>query len=319
MFDVSNFKAVELLYHGKGTGRYKYLDVDGAIVARQCKVCQGVKSIDDYSYSTYRGVRKYKSDCRPCNSKGSLKWNKANPERFSNNSKKYYDRIINRTTEELLADMVKKYPDGVRRCTVCSIWKDFSLFYIDKFQVGGLSTRCLPCSGEYHSVWVKENPQRAAELNRSAAERFKSRSDEEILRDQIRIYPDNVKSCKSCREFKPISEYYRNRIRYDGLNPRCAPCAVIFTSMKRRQRRPKYWASREIPLECYMCGGDFEEVEHVIPLALGGPDVDSNTLPSCWACNNAKSDTPLEEFVQIYEDPAAILARVESYGVPYRV
>lgn len=319
MIDLSNLKPVELLYHGKGTGRYKYLDCHGTIAARQCKACLVVKSIDEYSYSTSRGLRKYKTECRPCGSERSLSWNKSNPERFSQNTERYYDRLASRSTEELLADMVKKYPDGVRKCTVCKDWKDFSLFYVDKFKSGGLGTRCLLCSGAYHVAWVEENPQRAAELSRASAERFKSRTEEEILSDQERIHPGGIKTCKACRESKPITDFYRNKIRYDGLTDRCGPCAIIHTSMKRRQRRPKYWESRGIPLECYMCGDDFEEVEHVIPLALEGSDTDENTLPSCSVCNGAKSDIPLEIFVQRYEDPAAILKRVESYGVSWVV
>lgn len=319
MLDVSNLESVELSYRGKGTGRYKYLSPSGEIVGKQCKSCLVTKDIEEYSYSISKGVRKYKTECKPCNSQKSLYWNEANPDKVSKNTKKYYDRLINRSTDELLEDMIAKYPDGLRRCTMCREVKDFSLFYVDKFNVGGLGTRCLTCSGVYRSRWALENPQRVAELNRIAAGRFRSRSDEEILEDQKRIHPEGVKSCKACRNLIPTSYFFRNKTRYDGLNPRCMSCAVIYTSMRRRQRRPKYWASRGIPLECYMCGDDFEEVEHVIPLALGGPDSDENTLPACGVCNRAKSDIPLELFIQRYEDPAAILKRVESYGVSWVV
>ena len=319
MFDVSGLTAVELMYHYKGVGRYQYLDQDGTVIARQCKKCLDVKSIEEYSFSTYKGnKKKYHSECKPCNSKSSLAWNKANPEKYTKNVEKYTLRLVNRTVEELLSDMTNKYPDGVRRCTICKELKDFSMFYIDKFAAGGLGTRCRSCNEEHHVQWVQNNPQRAAELNRITAERFKARSDEEIISDQNRIHPDGIKSCKACAESKTVTDFYQNKLRYDGLNPRCAPCAVIYNSMRRRQRRPKYWIARGIPLECYMCRGEFEEVEHVVPLAGGGLDVDENTLPACRVCNGAKSDIPLEEFVQNFDNPEEILQRVESYGVTYR-
>jgi 5-methylcytosine-specific restriction endonuclease McrA len=39
---------------------------------------------------------------------------------------------------------------------------------------------------------------------------------------------------------------------------------------------------------CAYCGGPFEAVEHVIPLARGGTGWASNLVPSCNPCNLAK-------------------------------
>jgi 5-methylcytosine-specific restriction endonuclease McrA len=39
---------------------------------------------------------------------------------------------------------------------------------------------------------------------------------------------------------------------------------------------------------CWMCGGAFDEVDHVKPLSKGGIHALSNMRPSCDHCNNTK-------------------------------
>ena len=39
---------------------------------------------------------------------------------------------------------------------------------------------------------------------------------------------------------------------------------------------------------CWMCGGAFEHVDHVKPLAKGGPHILANLRPSCGSCNTSK-------------------------------
>lgn len=47
--------------------------------------------------------------------------------------------------------------------------------------------------------------------------------------------------------------------------------------------RMAYFGSR-----CWMCGGPFECVDHVKPLAAGGRDCPANFRPACGSCNSAK-------------------------------
>lgn len=47
--------------------------------------------------------------------------------------------------------------------------------------------------------------------------------------------------------------------------------------------------------ECVYCGGPFEEIDHLIPLARGGPHCLSNLRPACHPCNLSKGvNTPGE-------------------------
>ncbi len=48
-------------------------------------------------------------------------------------------------------------------------------------------------------------------------------------------------------------------------------------------QRMSYFGNR-----CWMCGGDFECVDHVKPLAAGGKDCPANFRPACGSCNSRK-------------------------------
>jgi len=47
--------------------------------------------------------------------------------------------------------------------------------------------------------------------------------------------------------------------------------------------RMAFWGCR-----CWMCGGEFDEVDHVKPLVAGGIDCLANVRPACVSCNRSK-------------------------------
>ena len=40
---------------------------------------------------------------------------------------------------------------------------------------------------------------------------------------------------------------------------------------------------------CYMCGGEANEVDHILPRSRNGSDEPENLAAACRRCNNAKS------------------------------
>ncbi|MFB7643908.1 HNH endonuclease [Streptomyces sp. NPDC056084] len=63
-----------------------------------------------------------------------------------------------------------------------------------------------------------------------------------------------------------------------------------------RLLRPEPYDRKEVLARwagCCYCDGPAEELDHVIPLALGGPDVASNVVAACRDCNQAKYTKPL--------------------------
>jgi len=39
---------------------------------------------------------------------------------------------------------------------------------------------------------------------------------------------------------------------------------------------------------CWLCRGEYQEVDHVIPISLGGPHILANLRPACRSCNASK-------------------------------
>lgn len=94
---------------------------------------------------------------------------------------------------------------------------------------------------------------------------------------------------------------YRSRPEYAELNRemsrrhRALKRAVTVAPFTRDQlaARMAYCGNR-----CWICAGPFEQVDHVKPLAKGGPHMLANLRPICAPCNNRKRATwPLSQEV----------------------
>jgi len=55
---------------------------------------------------------------------------------------------------------------------------------------------------------------------------------------------------------------------------------------------------RSLGLRCVYCGGPFEHVDHLVPVALGGRHALWNLAPSCRPCNLSKRDSSPLDWVQ---------------------
>lgn len=79
----------------------------------------------------------------------------------------------------------------------------------------------------------------------------------------------------------------KNSMRYKvyGLQRRARvdQAFVCDYSPEQVSSRMKYWGDK-----CWMCGGPFEHIDHVKPLAKGGKDCPSNMRPACRSCNSGK-------------------------------
>lgn len=47
--------------------------------------------------------------------------------------------------------------------------------------------------------------------------------------------------------------------------------------------------------QCYICGGEANTVDHIIPVAKGGTDQYENLAACCAKCNYSKRDKMLDE------------------------
>lgn len=154
----------------------------------------------------------------------------------------------------------------------------------------------------YNRQWFRENPEKMAEYYRRWLQSPKGRETHRRLsRDWARANPDKVR------------EMHR---RYYEANKE----QVLEAGRKWREANPGKWAERSrrrralernalhIPFThaalearlsmfpgCWMCGGDADTVDHLIPIARGGPHCLSNLRPACRSCNASKgARTPSE-------------------------
>lgn len=129
------------------------------------------------------------------------------------------------------------------------------------------------------------------------------------------------KCCAACGQSKTLGEYYRNAAAPDGLGTYCRTCsrdralAWYYANPERakareaataaedaRRRRAKERAATIVDftpeqlaerlsmfLGCWMCGEPADCIDHVKPLARGGPHILANLRPACRPCNGRKA------------------------------
>lgn len=218
-----------------------------------------------------------------------------------------------------------------KTCSICFKVKDVNCFSNDKNSFDGLWCSCRDCRSALRKKTYKPNPNRKKQPPRTSErnkiyrdtqnERLTRRTKEELLEDRNRLNPDGIKRCRVCRNHLALSGFHNSMHRADGLADTCKSCQVIKNNERIRKTNIRYWESKGIPIKCYVCEGPYEDSEHIIPLALEGPDMLSNMLPSCTKCNRGiggKHAKPLKEwlFSKFSEDEAkTILDRVTGYGI----
>lgn len=212
-------------------------------------------------------------------------------------------------------------------CSKCLESKSIYEFRKSSGDFDGFDYACRFCQRAGEKINYKPKPykardrSKAAKYDRARRNRLKSRSKHEIEIDRNRVHPLGVKSCKPCNKVLDLADFEPRKLNIDGLDYKCRECRIKSRIFSRRRKKIKYWKNKGIPIQCYVCGGDYDDADHVIALNNYGPDDMSNMLPMCWRCNRGpggKFDISLETWLSSkYNDDKVkeILNRVSSYGV----
>ena len=192
----------------------------------------------------------------------------------------------------------------MKTCTKCGETKANSEFGKDRKGKNGLQSQCKACKNAYGKQWYAEHREERAEYNKQwraehgeeiaeYARRHYAEHREEYLEYGRQYRIDNPEYTRQyytehCEEYSECGRRWRENNREMA----CAAAsrrrarkisAAGDATVEQRQARIDYYGGK-----CYICGADYEAVDHVIPLAKGGSNWAANLRPICKRCNSSK-------------------------------
>ena len=184
---------------------------------------------------------------------------------------------------------------ATKTCSRCKVEQQIDVFTKDRRRPDGRNPYCRSCKTEMARAYraanadkVRAKSQAYYQANKERIQAhhrdyYKNNRDEHL--ERTRAY---YKANRQRLNARDRNRYQNNKERYmQAWNRRRArkACAV-----------PQRWQIHDIvPFCCYWCGANLRaygattHVDHVMPIALGGPANQSNEVMSCSACNMAKS------------------------------
>ena len=248
--------------------------------------------------------------------------------------------------------------EGTKTCGHCRLILPFSAFKRHPHGLGGVFYRCRPCDRKYMLAWraaakekakteertstvVRKNCTKCKEtkpadefwrasaggsadgLNAYCKSCSRTYATEHRKVKYITVIPVLVtsKTCRRCKEEKPVAQFYASKQNRDGLSGYCRKCHIrsVRESYHRNPEPAKNRATehkakklavadekvdRRIVFRrddgvCYLCLRNIAykdmHLDHVIPLSRGGRHNYDNCATTCGPCNLRKSDYLLEE------------------------
>lgn len=185
----------------------------------------------------------------------------------------------------------------MKTCSKCKAEKAHEDFNRRSRSKDGLESQCRACREDY---WESIREARVKyqrsyyQANREVLEakkRARRDSDRGAYLEKERAYyaanrVDRVEFAREYRKANPHSSWaagYRKRARLFGFEP----TVEDFTKPDVIDRYGD---------ACFYCGGEFQELDHYVPVSKGGQHTLDNVRPSCAACNLAKFQKDGDEF-----------------------
>lgn len=181
----------------------------------------------------------------------------------------------------------------MKTCTRCGTEKHLTDFNRNRTRADGLASQCKECRAEvraaqsedlaaYARAWSEANPNYKAE--------YRAKNAAKLAEERRRWYADNPDYNREYRLSNPDvfwATTYRSRVRRMGL-------PEVIEDFRYADVVERYGDA------CFYCEtGEFEHLDHAIPVSKGGPHTLDNVRPSCAACNVSKSNMTADEFREI--------------------
>jgi 5-methylcytosine-specific restriction endonuclease McrA len=137
------------------------------------------------------------------------------------------------------------------------------------------------------AAWIKANPERRKEQTARHRDRHRDeRRADSLARYRKRMMedPDAVRAQRRAWAKTPKGRLANRAARSARRGAEYTPEALA-------------WIRSLSDPRCAYCGGPATEIDHVIPISLGGTGERDNLVPACRKCNAAKNNLPLDEFI----------------------
>lgn len=217
-----------------------------------------------------------------------------------------------------------------KTCASCRVEKPISDFHRQIISSDGLRSKCKSCRVSESRAYWEANQEVMRQKGRA-----RYWSDPEAARKARRDWCEaNVVLVKESkrRDYLAHADSYKARVKkWVELNPdrRLANArayveryperrrlTVVISSSKRRaaiqaaarvitteqlQAKIHYWNDA-----CWLCGADWEQIDHVKPLSKGGSHILANLRPVCARCNYRKhARWPMKEVLAMAQESTA--------------
>ena len=176
----------------------------------------------------------------------------------------------------------------MKECTKCAEDKPLDEFSRDPRKSCGRKSQCRVCDNARRAAYRRANIEKEREADRA----YRAANSERIAEYARGWRAENPEHGAKWRAENPeyMAEY---GARYRAANPHInretgyvyrarkfgfEPVVESFTVAE----MVAYWGNGE---RCIYCDGPFQEMDHLIPVGLGGHHVISNVAPSCAPCD----------------------------------
>lgn len=210
---------------------------------------------------------------------------------------------------------MRYYPNAIdgdaKKCSKCKLLKKTSEFGKSSKSTTGLKSACKACLRKQARDYAKKKRSMMTDQDcQNHAKKCKKRREDKIKEDHLFWQKEYNKNKEKNREKVRKSAASWKRNNPDKVKKYKQDNIELYREAARKRRALKNgntiscFSHEELMLrmsvfgfKCAYCGGNFDHVDHVIPLAKGGYHCLANLRPACESCNCSKSSKKLNEWL----------------------
>lgn len=169
---------------------------------------------------------------------------------------------------------------STKQCRRCEQWFDRVAFNNDKRRPDGKYPYCKSCCAEVKRRLAKKWGSVWRERKRADYQRNPAKA-KAAAKEYRRLHPEKVKAWLAAYARRHPEKVTERALRH---NARKREASIVPFTREQLEQKLAMWGA-----ECWMCGLPAKQIDHVKPLAKGGPHILANLRPACGRCNVRKA------------------------------